>query len=58
VFPWCKILNLYVAVSKSLDAAQSTLAGIELMHMLRKEQLEEGIGQALTAAEQFSSLAA
>jgi putative transposase len=43
---------------KSFDAAQSTLAGIELMHMLRKGQLEEGIEQGLTAAEQFSSLAA
>ncbi len=43
---------------KSFDAAQSTLAGIELMHMLRKGQLEEAIEQGLTAAEQFSSLAA
>jgi putative transposase len=43
---------------KSFDAAQSTLAGIELMHMLRKGQLEEGIEQGLTAAAQFSSLAA
>jgi transposase-like protein len=43
---------------KSFDAAQSTFAGIELMHMLRKGQLEEGIEQGLTAAEQFSSLAA
>ena len=43
---------------KSFDAAQSTLAGIELMHMLRKGQLEEGFEQGLTAAEQFSSLAA
>jgi putative transposase len=45
-------------LSKSFDAAQSTLAGIELMHMLRKGQLEEGIEQGLTTAEQFSSLAA
>ena len=43
---------------KSFDAAQSTIAGIELMHMLRKGQLEEGIEQDLTTAEQFSSLAA
>ena len=43
---------------KSFDAAQSTLIGIELMHMLRKQQLEDGVEQGLTAAEQFSSLAA
>jgi putative transposase len=43
----------------SFDAAQSTLVGIELMHMLKKRQLviEEG-GQGLTAAEQFYALAA
>jgi transposase-like protein len=28
---------------KSSKAAQSTLAGIELMHMLRKGQLEDGV---------------
>jgi transposase-like protein len=44
---------------KAFEAAQSTLIGIELMHMLKKGQLvvaerEEG----LTAAEQFFSLAA
>jgi putative transposase len=43
---------------KSFDAAQSTLAGIELMHMLRKGQLEAAIEVGLTAAEQFYSLAA
>jgi len=43
---------------KSFDAAQYTLAGVELMHMLRKEQLEAGVEQGLTVAEQFSSLAA
>jgi putative transposase len=42
----------------SFDAAQATLVGIELMHMLRKGQLEEGVGQGLTTAEQFSTLAA
>ena len=35
---------------KSLDAAQCTLAGIELMHMLRKGQIEEGVEQGLTPA--------
>ena len=44
---------------KSFAAAQDTLAGIELMHMLKKRQLviEEG-NEGLTAAEQFYSLAA
>jgi putative transposase len=44
---------------KSFDAAQCTLAGIELMHMLRKGQLvgEEG-AEGLTPAEQFYALAA
>jgi len=44
---------------KSLDAAQDALAGIELMHMIRKRQLvveEEKDG--LTAVEQFYILAA
>jgi putative transposase len=43
---------------KSFDAAPSTIAGIELMHMLRKGQLESGREVGLTAAEQFYSLAA
>jgi putative transposase len=43
---------------KSFEAAQSTLAGIELMHMIRKGQLASGADQVLTAAEQFYSLAA
>src|SRR5919108_1651021 len=39
---------------KSFEAAQGTLAGIELMHMLRKGQLvgEEG-AEGLTPVEQF-----
>ena len=43
---------------KSFDAAQSTLAGIELIHMLKKQHLE---GEKLTGrsvAEQFYGLAA
>ena len=43
---------------KSFDAAQSTLIGIELMHMLRKGQLEDEVAQDLTPAEQFYALAA
>src|SRR6266699_582094 len=43
---------------KACDAAQATLVGIELMHMLRKQQLKDGAEQGLTAAEQFYALAA
>jgi putative transposase len=44
---------------KSFDAAQCTLAGIELMHMLKKGQMviEEG-EESLTPTEQFYALAA
>jgi len=43
---------------KAMEAAQRTLAGIELMHMIRKRQLASGAEEGLTAADQFSSLAA
>ncbi len=44
---------------KSFDAAQGTLAGIELMHMIKKRQLVvEERNEGLTAAEQFYALAA
>ena len=44
---------------KSFEAAQDTLVGIELMHMIKKRQMmiEEG-NKGLTAAELFYSLAA
>jgi transposase-like protein len=44
---------------KAFDAAQPTLVGIELMHMIKKQQLmvEEG-NEGRTAAEQFYALAA
>jgi putative transposase len=44
---------------KSFAAAQDTLVGIELMHMIKKRQLvvKEG-DQGRTAAELFYSLAA
>jgi putative transposase len=44
---------------KSFEAAQCTLAGIELMHMLKKGQLvgEDG-AEGLTPVEQFYSLVA
>ena len=44
---------------KSFDAAQGTLAGIELMHVLKKRQLVVEAGdEGRPAAEQFCSLAA
>jgi putative transposase len=44
---------------KAFDAAQVTLAGIELMHMLKKQQmLVEAGDEGLTATEQFYALAA
>jgi putative transposase len=44
---------------KAFDAAQGTLAGVELMHMLKKRQLVVTPGEkGLTAAEQFYALAA
>jgi hypothetical protein len=44
---------------KAFDTAQSTLVGIELMHMIKKKQLMVGAGdEGLTAAEQFYALAA
>jgi putative transposase len=43
---------------KSFNAAQCTLTGIELMHMLRKGQLEGGVEQGQTPARQFYALAA
>ena len=43
---------------KAFEAAQATLIGIELMHMIKKKQLmvDEG-AEGLTAAEQFYALA-
>ena len=44
---------------KSFAAAQDTLVGIELMHMIKKKQLMVEAGdEGLTAAEQFYALAA
>jgi putative transposase len=44
---------------KSFDAAQATLIGVELMHMLKKGQMEVEVGaEGLTLAEQFYTLAA
>ena len=44
---------------KSFEAAECTLAGVELMHMLKKRQLVVAEGdEGRTAAEQFYALAA
>jgi transposase-like protein len=44
---------------KSFEAAQDTLVGIELMHMLKKRQMRAEAGdEGRTAAELFYSLAA
>jgi transposase-like protein len=44
---------------KSFQAAQGTIAGVELMHMLKKRQrIIEAGEENLTAAEQFYALAA
>jgi transposase-like protein len=44
---------------KAFDAAQSTLTGIELMHMIKKKQMMVGVeDEGLTAAEKFYALAA
>ena len=43
---------------KVFDAAEATLIGIELMHMIKKKQLLVEAGdEGLTAAEQFYALA-
>ena len=44
---------------KAFDTAQSTLVGIELMHMIKKRQrVVEERNEGLTAAELFYSMAA
>jgi putative transposase len=44
---------------KSFEAAQDTLVGIELMHMIKKRQMRVEDGdEGLTAAELFYSLVA
>ena len=43
---------------KRFNSARCTLRGIELMHMIKKRQMIEVGGQALSIAEQFYSLVA
>ena len=42
---------------QAFDSAQSTLIGIELMHMIKKRQLDGDEVEGLSAADQFYSLA-
>jgi transposase-like protein len=42
---------------QAFNSTQSTLTGIELMHMLRKGQLEDGVEGGLGVVNQFYSLA-
>lgn len=42
---------------KSFAAASAVLAGIELMHMIRKGQIGDANGEELSFAEQFYALA-
>jgi len=42
---------------KSFRAASSVLAGIELIHMIRKGQFAIGVTEAMSFADQFSTLA-
>jgi hypothetical protein len=44
---------------KSFEAAQGTLAGVKLMHMIKKRQMMVEAGdEGRTAAEKFYALAA
>ena len=43
---------------KSFRQAQTILAGIELVHMIRKGQLQHPASDKLSPAEQFNLLAA
>ncbi len=43
---------------KSFRSARATLAGIELMHMIKKGQMTDLLGKGLSAANQFYALAA
>jgi putative transposase len=43
---------------KSADSAREILGGIELVHMMRKQQAKYACNQPLSLAEQFHLLAA
>lgn len=52
------VLRLVTLLDKALRRAQTILAGIEIVHMIRKEQLQLPFGDGLSAAEQLYLLAA
>ena len=55
----CERVVLYLIFRlRNYPQAGGTRPGVELMHMLRKGQLEDGVEQGLTTAEQFYALAA
>ena len=43
---------------KSADSARAILSGIEMIHMMRKQQAKYACNQQLSLAEQFHLLAA
>jgi len=43
---------------KSVDSARVILGGVELTHMMRKQQANYACNQQLSLAEQFEQLAA
>ena len=43
---------------KSVDSARAILSGIEMIHMMRKQQAKYACSQQLSLAEQFYLLAA
>jgi hypothetical protein len=56
-----KMLPVLAAVfrarKRSVDCARRQIAGIETMHMVKKGQLDGPNGEALSAADQYYSLA-
>jgi transposase-like protein len=43
---------------KSVDSARAILGGIEMVHMMRKQQAKYACNQPLSLADQFERLAA
>ena len=52
------VMHYSILGFKSFEAVQVTLVSIELMHMIRKGQMEGDEVEGLTPAEQFYALAA
>jgi putative transposase len=55
---WIKRITRLMLGFKSFRTAQSTLAGVELVAMLKKGQMKKKKTGNLTPAEQFCALAA